>query len=85
MGQWRNESVARCVGLPPTLFWLVATAELIVYGSTESLRQAFDRPMRMCPSPPEGNLCRIQVPFRDGQQPLYLDRGHRRRRVSQKR
>jgi len=49
-------------------FWLVADAELIVYGSTDpSAKLSIGN--EDVPLSPEGTF-RIQVPFRDGQQ-LY--------------
>jgi hypothetical protein len=69
-GPWasgRNESGAG-LGARQRSFWLVADAELIVYGATDpSARLTIGG--EEVPLSPEGTF-RIQVPFRDGQQ-LY--------------
>ncbi|MCT0245962.1 MULTISPECIES: DUF4912 domain-containing protein [Synechococcaceae] len=71
IGVWasgRNESVAGGVASRQRSFWLVADAELIVYGSTDpSAKLSIGN--EDVPLSPEGTF-RIQVPFRDGQQ-LY--------------
>ncbi|MEB3318062.1 MAG: DUF4912 domain-containing protein [Cyanobacteriota bacterium] len=70
-GLWasgRSESGAGGVGARQRLFWLVADAELIVYGATDpSARLTIGG--EEVPLSPDGTF-RIQVPFRDGQQ-LY--------------
>jgi hypothetical protein len=71
VGLWasgRSESGAGGVGSRQRLFWLVADAELIVYGATDpSARLTIGG--EEVPLSPDGTF-RIQVPFRDGQQ-LY--------------
>jgi hypothetical protein len=70
-GQWasgRTESGAGGVSTRQRAFWLVADAELIVYGATDpSARLTIGG--EEVPLSAEGTFC-IQVPFRDGQQ-LY--------------
>ncbi len=70
-GLWasgRSESGAGGVGARQRSFWLVADAELIVYGATDpSARLTIGG--EEVPLSPEGTF-RVQVPFRDGQQ-LY--------------
>jgi hypothetical protein len=70
-GLWasgRSESGAGGVGNRQRSFWLVADAELIVYGATDpSARLTIGG--EEVPLSPDGTF-RIQVPFRDGQQ-LY--------------
>jgi hypothetical protein len=70
-GLWasgRSESGAGGVGARQRSFWLVADAELIVYGATDpSARLTIGG--EEVPLSPDGTF-RIQVPFRDGQQ-LY--------------
>ena len=68
-GVWasgRNESGSGVVGQRKRAFWLVADAELIVYGATEPSASLFigDAPV---PLSSDGTF-RVQVPFRDGQQ-----------------
>ncbi|MFM8526347.1 MAG: DUF4912 domain-containing protein [Cyanobacteriota bacterium] len=71
VGVWasgRNDSGIGGVAARQRSFWLVADAELIVYGATEpsaTLRIGTEE----VPLNPDGSF-RIQVPFRDGQQ-LY--------------
>ena len=71
VGRWasgRSESGAGLVAARPRSFWLVADAELVVYGATDpaaTLRIGEE----IVPLAEEGTF-RIQVPFRDGQQ-LY--------------
>ena len=71
VGQWasgRSESGAGGVPVRQRAFWLVADAELIVYGATDpSARLTIGG--EEVPLSAEGTF-RIQVPFRDGQQ-LY--------------
>jgi len=71
VGQWasgRTESGAGGVPVRQRAFWLVADAELIVYGATDpSARLTIGD--EEVPLSAEGTF-RIQVPFRDGQQ-LY--------------
>jgi hypothetical protein len=71
VGQWasgRSESGAGGVSSRQRAFWLVADAELIVYGATDpSARLTIGG--EEVPLSPEGTFS-IQVPFRDGQQ-LY--------------
>lgn len=71
IGVWasgRNESGIGGVAPRQRSFWLVADAELIVYGSTDpSAKLSIGN--EDVPLSPEGTF-RIQVPFRDGQQ-LY--------------
>jgi hypothetical protein len=71
VGQWasgRSESGAGGVPTRQRAFWLVADAELIVYGATDpSARLTIGG--EEVPLSAEGTF-RIQVPFRDGQQ-LY--------------
>jgi hypothetical protein len=71
VGQWasgRSESGAGGVPTRQRAFWLVADAELIVYGATDpSARLTIGG--EEVPLSSEGTF-RIQVPFRDGQQ-LY--------------
>jgi hypothetical protein len=68
-GLWasgRSESGAGGVGARQRSFWLVADAELIVYGATDpSARLTIGG--EEVPLSPDGTF-RIQVPFRDGQQ-----------------
>ncbi len=68
-GMWasgRSESGAGGVGARQRLFWLVADAELIVYGATDpSARLTIGG--EEVPLSADGTF-RIQVPFRDGQQ-----------------
>ncbi|WP_259734103.1 DUF4912 domain-containing protein [Synechococcus sp. CS-1331] len=71
VGRWasgRSESGAGLVASRPRSFWLVADAELVVYGATDP-----DATLRIgeeiVPLAEDGTF-RIQVPFRDGQQ-LY--------------
>jgi hypothetical protein len=68
-GLWasgRSESGAGGVGSRQRSFWLVADAELIVYGATDpSARLSIGG--EEVPLSPDGTF-RIQVPFRDGQQ-----------------
>jgi hypothetical protein len=70
-GPWasgRNESWIGGVALRQRSFWLVADAELIVYGATDpSARLSIGG--EDVPLSPDGTF-RIQVPFRDGDQ-LY--------------
>ncbi len=62
----RSESGAGGVGARQRSFWLVADAELIVYGATDpSARLSIGG--EDVPLSPDGTF-RIQVPFRDGQQ-----------------
>jgi len=69
-GVWASGRSESGAGLPPRQrsFWLVADAELIVYGATDPAARLTiggeDVPLS-----PDGTF-RIQVPFRDGQQ-LY--------------
>jgi hypothetical protein len=69
-GLWASGRSESGAGLPPRQrsFWLVADAELIVYGATDPAARLTiggeDVPLS-----PDGTF-RIQVPFRDGQQ-LY--------------
>lgn len=69
-GVWASGRTESGAGLPPRQrsFWLVADAELIVYGATDPAARLTiggeDVPLS-----PDGTF-RIQVPFRDGQQ-LY--------------
>ena len=71
VGRWasgRSESGAGLVAARPRSFWLVADAELVVYGATDpaaTLRIGDE----IVPLAEDGTF-RIQVPFRDGQQ-LY--------------
>ena len=71
VGRWasgRSESGAGLVASRPRSFWLVADAELVVYGATDpaaTLRIGEE----IVPLAEDGTF-RIQVPFRDGQQ-LY--------------
>ena len=71
VGRWasgRSESGAGLVAARPRSFWLVADAELVVYGATDpaaTLRIGEE----IVPLAEDGTF-RIQVPFRDGQQ-LY--------------
>jgi len=69
VGPWasgRNESGIGGVAPRQRLFWLVADAELIVYGATDpAARLAIGG--EEVPLSPDGTF-RIQVPFRDGQQ-----------------
>ena len=69
MGIWasgRSESGAGGVAPRQRAFWLVADAELIVYGATDpSARLTIGG--EEVPLSAEGTF-RIQVPFRDGQQ-----------------
>jgi hypothetical protein len=70
VGLWasgRNESGAGLVARQRS-FWLVADAELIVYGATDPAARLTIGGEEV-PLTPEGTF-RIQVPFRDGQQ-LY--------------
>jgi hypothetical protein len=70
MGLWasgRNESGAGLASRQRS-FWLVADAELIVYGATDPAARLTIGGEEV-PLTPEGTF-RIQVPFRDGQQ-LY--------------
>jgi len=71
VGQWASGLTESGAGAVPTrqrAFWLVADAELIVYGSTDpSARLTIGG--EEVPLSAEGTF-RIQVPFRDGQQ-LY--------------
>ena len=69
-GLWASGRSESGAGLPARLrsFWLVADAELIVYGATDpSARLTIGG--EDVPLSPDGTF-RIQVPFRDGQQ-LY--------------
>jgi hypothetical protein len=69
-GVWASGRSESGAGLAPRMrsFWLVADAELIVYGATEpSARLSIGG--EDVPLSPDGTF-RIQVPFRDGQQ-LY--------------
>ena len=69
-GLWASGRHESGAGLPPRQrsFWLVADAELIVYGATDpNARLTIGK--EEVPLSPEGTF-RIQVPFRDGQQ-LY--------------
>ena len=69
VGVWasgRNESGAGAVGSRQRAFWLVADAELIVYGATDpSARLSIGD--EDVPLSSDGTF-RVQVPFRDGQQ-----------------
>jgi uncharacterized protein len=71
VGRWasgRSESGAGLLASRPRSFWLVADAELVVYGATDpaaTLRIGEE----IVPLAEDGTF-RIQVPFRDGQQ-LY--------------
>ena len=71
VGRWasgRSESGAGLSAARPRSFWLVADAELVVYGATDpaaTLRIGEE----IVPLAEDGTF-RIQVPFRDGQQ-LY--------------
>ena len=71
VGRWasgRSESGAGLSAARPRSFWLVADAELVVYGATDpaaTLRIGGE----IVPLAEDGTF-RIQVPFRDGQQ-LY--------------
>jgi hypothetical protein len=70
LGLWasgRNESGAGLAARQRS-FWLVADAELIVYGATDPAARLTIGGEEV-PLTPEGTF-RIQVPFRDGQQ-LY--------------
>ena len=67
VGLWasgRNESGSGV--LRQRSFWLVADAELIVYGATEPSASLFIGEQQI-PLEPDGTF-RVQVPFRDGQQ-----------------
>jgi hypothetical protein len=69
VGVWasgRNESGAGAVASRQRAFWLVADAELIVYGATDpSARLSIGE--EDVPLSSDGTF-RVQVPFRDGQQ-----------------
>lgn len=68
-GPWASGRQDSGTGLrQPRSFWLVADAELIVYGATEPSAQLFIGDERIALSS-EGTF-RVHVPFRDGQQ-LY--------------
>ena len=71
LGLWasgRSESGAGGVAPRQRSFWLVADAELIVYGATDPAARLTIGGEEV-PLTPEGTF-RVQVPFRDGQQ-LY--------------
>jgi len=69
-GVWASGRSESGAGLPPRQrsFWLVADAELIVYGATDPAAR-LSIGGEDVPLSPDGTF-RIQVPFRDGQQ-LY--------------
>lgn len=69
-GLWASGRSESGAGLPPRqrCFWLVADAELIVYGATDPAAR-LSIGGEDVPLSPDGTF-RIQVPFRDGQQ-LY--------------
>jgi hypothetical protein len=69
VGLWasgRNESGAGGVAPRQRSFWLVADAELIVYGATDPAAKLTIGDEEV-PLSPDGTF-RVQVPFRDGQQ-----------------
>jgi hypothetical protein len=69
VGLWasgRNESGRGGVAPRQRAFWLVADAELIVYGATDPSARLTIGDQEV-PLSPDGTF-RIQVPFRDGQQ-----------------
>ena len=73
-GLWasgRNESGAGGVAPRPRSFWLVADAELIVYGATDPAARLMIGGEEV-PLSSDGTF-RIQVPFRDGQQVYAIE------------
>jgi hypothetical protein len=73
-GLWasgRNESGAGGVAPRPRSFWLVADAELIVYGATDPTARLMIGGEEV-PLSSDGTF-RIQVPFRDGQQVYAIE------------
>ena len=71
VGRWasgRSESGVGGVAPRKRSFWLVADAELIVYGATDP-SATLSIGDEVVPLSPDGTF-RVQVPFRDGQQ-LY--------------
>jgi hypothetical protein len=87
VGQWasgRSESGSGGVPTRQRAFWLVADAELIVYGATDpSARLSIGG--EEVPLSAEGTFC-IQVPFRDGQQVYPIEAvaadGEQRRNIT---
>ena len=73
-GLWasgRNESGSGVVGQRKRAFWLVADAELIVYGATDpSARLSIGG--EEIPLSSDGTF-RVQVPFRDGEQVYAIE------------
>ena len=66
----RNESGLGGVAPRQRSFWLMADAELIVYGATDPSGSPHHR-RRSVPLSTDGTF-RIQVPFRDGKQPYPI-------------